>query len=299
MSHRLWSWPFPVIGPSHSPFLLYGLCYRPFPAIDPLLSAFLSHGLCYRSFPVIGPLLPALFVAWALLLAVPYYRPLTNSPFLRHRLSFRPFLLPATYYLGLATVFFCYLGLAICLFYYRHLTISPFYFMGFPTRPFCYWPPLSAPSASWTLPPTHLPGQATGLFGYLSFATGFFCYMGLPTSIFPLTYKEVMIWKRKGREMKGGTFLLHSPATGPCRRSALTTMGLVTGFYHLGLATGLPTIQALLLGSSCNLEFLLALFYHGFTTGFFYYLGLRKFFLHRASLATLIFLEFRPAESGS
>ena len=76
-------------------------------------------------------------------------------------------------------------------------------------------------------------------------------------------------------------------------------MGLVTGFCHLGLATGLLAIQALLLGSSCNLGFLLALFFPGFTTGFFYYLGLREFLLHRASLATVIFLEFRPAESGS
>ena len=98
--------PFRLMGFFISLFLSHGLCYRLFPAIDPLLSAFLSHGLCYRSFPVIDPLLPALFVAWALLLAVPYYRPLTTSPFLRHRLSFRPFLLPAAYYLGLANIFF-------------------------------------------------------------------------------------------------------------------------------------------------------------------------------------------------
>ena len=58
------------------------------------------------------------------------------------------------------------------------------------------------------------------------------------------------------------------------------SMGLVTGFCHLGLATGLPAIQALLLGSSYNLGLLLALFFPGLATGFLFNLHSGREFLH-------------------
>lgn len=79
-----------------------------------------------------------------------------------------------------------------------------------------------------------------------------------------------MIWEKKGKEMKKGAFLLYGPTSDPYSQLVLIVIGLVTDFYHLDLANNFFAIQALLLGSSYNLDFLLALFFLNFITSFFY-----------------------------
>lgn len=81
-------------------------------------------------------------------------------------------------------------------------------------------------------------------FGYLRITTDLFCYLALVTGLF--FYKSLTF----------GLFCYPGRAT-----KTFYSTGLVTGFYYLGLATGLPAIQALLSGFSYNLGLLLALFF--------------------------------------
>lgn len=174
---------------------------------------------------------------------------------------------------------------------------SPSCLMGFANGSFWYW--------LFLLPALYYRSFLLSRPCYQSFLLLRLCYRpsfpALLPKFFPSPKKEWWLWK--GREMKGGTFLLHGPAAGPCCQLALTarlfwlsahyyrpyllsgpctrsfllhglavgffcylgcaadtfySMNLVTGSCHLGLATGLPAIQAVLLGSFYNLGLLLA-----------------------------------------
>ena len=61
MSHRLWCWPFPVIGLLNtSSFMSHGLCYQPFSAIGPVTLGS-GTGRFRLSIPLLSALLLAVF----------------------------------------------------------------------------------------------------------------------------------------------------------------------------------------------------------------------------------------------